>query len=121
MFIKECNSFLDTITGIRNTAIAQAVNTALAQEHAPYATKLLASRDSVIAEERQKTEEMIKSLQLSLATTIAKITTETELAVSKHKDSVTARATERAKKSYDNFILGVSQLVDETNNNLKEI
>lgn len=121
MFNKECNNFLDTITNIRNTAITQAVNDAIAREHTPYATKLLSTRDLVIAEERKKTEEMIESLKLSLANTIAKITTETETAVSQHKANVTAKATQAARASYDTFILGVSKLVDETNNNLKEI
>lgn len=120
MFNKECTSFLDRITSLRNTAITKAVDDAIAHEHTPYVTKLFATRDSVIAQERAKTEEMIKSLQLALSNTIAKITTETEVAVASHKESVVARATEKAKKSYDGFILGVSKLVDDTNNKLNQ-
>lgn len=113
MFKQECNKFLDNITAMRAAAITQAVTAALAREHTPYANEMAAARDAVIAEERQKTAELIKTLQADLERKVNDYMEETSKKIAENKERVSKVAEVKAKAVYDTFILGVGKLVDE--------
>lgn len=114
MFKNECNKFLDTITAMRSTAVNQAIEEAIKNEHTPYAEQMIAARNAVIEEEKQKTAELIKTLQADLERKINSYTEETDKAIADNKKRVSEVAEAKAKVAYDNFILGVGKLVDET-------
>lgn len=114
VFRDECTRFLDNITALRSTAINTAVNNAIQTEHIPYERDIIAKRDALIAEKRTKLAELIRSLQADLDREIAGYNEETSNTIAEHKNKVVTEATEKAKVHYDNFILGVGKLVDET-------
>lgn len=115
MFKTECTRFLDNVTALRSSAVNKAVTEAIQNEHTPYERDMVTARDAVITEKRQKVAEQIKALQANLEREVNSITVETSKAIADHKDRVVAQATEKAQAEYDNFILGVSKLVDATN------
>lgn len=113
MFRQKCDEFLGTITNLRSTAINQAINEAIRLEHTPFEVELLATRDAVIAEEKNKTAEKIRALQAELESKINAYTIETSAKLENHRKLIADAAEEKAKASYDTFILGVSKLVDD--------
>lgn len=113
-FREECTRFLDSIVSLRSTAINNAVNNALQNEHIPYERGLIARRDALITERRTKLAEIIRTMQADLEKEIAGYNEETSKAIEEDKNRVIADATEKAKAEYDRFILGVGKLVDET-------
>lgn len=113
MFKQKCDEFLGTITNLRTVAINQAVNEAIRLEHTPYEVELLATRDAVIAEEKNKVAEQIRALQADLERKINAYTNETSVAIEANRKRVADAAEVKAKASYDTFILGVSKLVDD--------
>ncbi len=114
LFKSECNKFLDTITAMRSTAITTAIEEAIKNEHVPYAEQMVVARNAVIEEEKQKTAELIKTLQADLERKINSYTEETDKAIADNKKRVSDVAEAKAKAAYDGFILGVGKLVDET-------
>lgn len=117
MFKQKCNDFLDAITSLRTTAINEAVNKALATTHAKYVEELTSAKNSYIAEEREKTQAKILALQAELDRKVVSCTKETEMAITTHKEKIVEDAKVKASAEYDNFILGVSKLVDSTHIN----
>ena len=113
MFKQKCDEFLTSITTLRSTAINQAVAEAIRLEHTPFEVELLARRDAVIAELKAKTAEEIRILQERLESNINAFTTETSAKLENHRKLIADAAEEKAKASYDTFILGVSKLVDD--------
>lgn len=114
VFKDECTRFLDNIVSLRSTAINNAVNDALAKEHTPYERELIARRDALITERRVKLAEIIRTMQADLEKEIAGYNEETSKAIEEDKNRIIAEATKKASAQYDNFILGVGKLVDET-------
>jgi hypothetical protein len=114
MFKTECNRFLDNITALRSTAVNKAVTDALENEHKPYESEVIAVRDALIVEERTKTAELIKALQADLERKVNDYTEDANKSIAMHRERVVESATEKAKAEYDNFILSVSKLVDNS-------
>ncbi len=115
MFKNTCDSFLGNILAMREKAIADAAQKAIVEEHQPYAEQLIATKNELIAKEREKAEEQIALIRAELQRKIDYLNAETESAIAKNKVSVVAVAEANAKAAYDSFILGVGKLVDETN------
>lgn len=113
-FRNECNRFLDTISSMRSSAINKAVDEAIANEHEPYVVEMSNACDALIAEETQKTADIIRNLQADLERKVEHYKTQKDNAIADHKVRVVATASEKAKVEYDTFILGVSKLIDET-------
>jgi hypothetical protein len=113
-FKTKCDSFLQDVTQMRASAVSQAVEVALQTQHEPYKSELVRARDEFIASENQAYEKMVESLKQERDKRIQAKATTTETAIAEHKSSVTAKAEASAKAKYDNFILGVSALVDKT-------
>ena len=100
---------------MRSTAINDAVNKALENEQVPYAQEVTKVTEALILEERNKTAELIRTLQLDLERKVNTIKEDANKAIEDHRVKVVEAATETAKADYDNFILGVSKLIDKTN------
>jgi PDZ domain-containing secreted protein len=113
-FKTKCDAFLSDVTQMRATAIAQAVDVALQTQHEPYKAQLVRTRDEFVAAENEAFEKMVESLKKEHDKRVSDKVNATEVAIAEHKTSVTARAEASAKAEYDNFILGVSALVDKT-------
>lgn len=113
MFKTKCNDFLDSISKMRNDAIEKSVQETLQKEHVPYVAELTKTKETLIAEETEKTEQRISSLREELAQKINSFEEKAKVAIQENKKKVENHAREEASKSYDKFILGVSQLVDE--------
>jgi hypothetical protein len=113
-FKTKCDAFLQDVTQMRTSAISQAVALALQTQHEPYKAQLVKERDEFVRTENQAFEKMVASLKEEHDKRVTEKTIATETAISEHKTSVTARAEASAKAEYDNFILGVSALVDKT-------
>lgn len=113
-FKTKCDSFLQEVTQMREMAIQQSVDIALQTQHEPYKTQLKRTCDDYVASENQAFEKMVESLRQERDNRINAKVTSTENAIAEHKASVTERAKASAKTEYDNFILGVSALVDKT-------
>lgn len=113
-FKAKCDNFLQDVTQMRASAISQAVDLALQTQHEPYKTQLVKTRDEFVAAENQAFEKMVASLKEEHDKRVNEKMYATETAISEHKATVTARAEASAKAEYDNFILGVSALVDKT-------
>lgn len=117
MFKTECNNFLNTIASLRTTAINKAVTEAVEREHNPYERDVIKMRDELIVEERNKTAELIKTLQADLERKVKDYTEDANKSIANNKERVIATATIKAKAAYDNFILEVSKAVDNSNIN----
>lgn len=117
VFKNECSRFLDSLTNLRKATIDREVQKAIELKHAPYKFEMECVRDKVIAQAKEEADKEILAIQAKRDQKIQKYRTETELAIEAHKTSVVNTATEQVKASYDNFILGVSKLVDNTNIN----
>lgn len=113
-FKTKCDAFLQDVTQMRASAISQAVDLALQTQHEPYKSQLIKSRDEFVVAENQAFEKMVASLKEEHDKRVNAKMVATDTAISEHKASVTARAETSAKAEYDNFILGVSALVDKT-------
>ena len=113
-FKTKCDAFLQDVTQMRASAISQAVDLALQTQHEPYKAQLTKQRDEYVLAENQAFEKMVASLRQEHDKRVNAKTVATETAISEHKASVTAKAEASAKAEYDNFILGVSALVDKT-------
>jgi hypothetical protein len=113
-FKAKCDTFLQDVTQMRASAISQAVDLAVQTQHEPYKTQLMKARDEFVAAENQAFEKMVASLKEEHDKRVTEKMIATETAISEHKATVTARAEASAKAEYDNFILGVSALVDKT-------
>ncbi|MBO5963917.1 MAG: hypothetical protein J6P97_05490 [Bacteroidales bacterium] len=74
-------------------------------------------RDKVIAQAKEEADREILAIQAKRDQKIQKLRIETEVALATHKENVVNTATAKVKANYDNFILGVSKLVDNTNIN----
>lgn len=115
MFKQTCTNFLNNITALRSTAINDAVNKALKNEHEPYVKEMNDTAEALILEERNKTAELIRTLQTDLERKVNTITAETRDAINKNREKVVSIASKTASANYDNFILDVSKLVDNAN------
>lgn len=113
-FKTKCDSFLQDVTQMRASAISQAVESALQTQHEPYKAQLVKARDEFVATENAAFEKMVETLKQERDKRIQAKVTATDTAIAEHKNSVTVRAETSAKAEYDNFILGVSALVDKT-------
>lgn len=117
VFKNECSRFLDTITNLRNATIDRGVQKAIELKHAPYKLEMEEARDKMIAQAKNEAEQEILAIQEKRDQKIATYRSETELAIKTHLDNVINTASAEVKEHYDNFILGVSKLVDNTNIN----
>lgn len=117
VFKNECSRFLDTITNLRNATIDRGVQKAIELKHAPYKLEMEEARDKMIAQAKNEAEQEILAIQEKRDQKIATYRSETELAIKTHRENVINAASEQVKNNYDNFILGVSKLVDNTNIN----
>lgn len=113
-FKTKCDAFLQDVTQMRATAISQAVEVALQTQHEPYKAQLVRTRDEFVSAENQAFEKMVASLKAEHDKRVNAKMVATDNAIAEHKASVTATAEASAKAEYDNFILGVSALVDKT-------
>ena len=114
MFKTKCNDFLDAISQMRETAIEKSVQEALQNEHQPYVAELTKAQQILVIEETQRVEDEIKRLRENLATKIATFEQSTKDAIAEDRVRVERTARNAACAKYDEFILGVSRLVDET-------
>lgn len=117
VFKNECTKFLDILTNLRKATIDREVQNAIELKHVPYKLDMESQRDKVIAQARDEADKEILAIQAKREQKIQKYRAETELAIAAHKENVIIAATEEVRKNYDNFILGVSKLVDNTNIN----
>lgn len=115
VFKNECTRFLDAVTGLRKSTIEKEVQKELELKHAPYITEMERVRDEVIAQENTEAERQIRAIQERRDSKIQTYRIETAKAVETHRTNLIAETTARVSKDYDNFILGVSKLVDDTN------
>lgn len=115
VFKNECTKFLDALTNLRKATIDREVQKAIELKHSPYKLDMESQRDKVIAQARDDAEKEILAIQTKRDQKIQRYRAETEVAIATHKESVINNATEEVRKNYDNFILGVSKLVDNTN------
>lgn len=113
-FKTKCDAFLQDVTQMRTSAISQAVDLAIQTQHEPYKAQLIKARDEFVVAENQAFEKMVASLKEEHDKRVNAKMVATDTAISEHRASVTARAETSAKAEYDNFILGVSALVDKT-------
>ena len=114
MFKTKCNDFLDAISKMREEAIEKSVKEAIETEHQPYVAELTKAKQLLVVEETRKTEEEIKKLQDNLKVKLAAYEQTTQEAIAEDKIKVEKNARKVASAKYDEFILGVSKLVDET-------
>ena len=114
MFKTKCTDFLETISKMREAAVEKSVHEALVNEHQPYVAELTKAQQILVIEETQKTEEEIKKLREALAVKVATYEQRTQEAIADDKARVERTARNAASAKYDEFILGVSKLVDET-------
>lgn len=114
MFKTKCITFLDSISEMRNIAIEKKVQEALQTEHQPYVDELQKTKETIIAEESKKAEEAINAIRNELAKKIEGYEEKARVAIQEDKERVEEKARLLACNQYDNFILGVSKLVDET-------
>lgn len=117
MFKEKCTEFLDSITQMRETEIERNIQDALQKEHIPYVDELNKTKKLLIEEETQKAEEEIKRIRERLLAKVEAYEAKAKTAIQEDKEKVIQKAKRKAKEKYDNFILGVSRLVDETEKN----
>lgn len=115
MFRQKCDEFLSSLTSMRSAAIQKAVSEAINTVHTPYVEKVNAETRALIDAERKKTEELIANIRKESDAQIEKYSSDTKIAIEKHREMVSEEASTTAKANYDTFILGVSKLIDETN------
>lgn len=113
-FKNECNVFLDKMVEMRNALAEQAVNEAIAKDHVPYVAEITAQKDQLIADAKAEYERNVAALAAALQAKINQYTTETETAISAHKTKVTVAAENALRAKFDQFILGTSELVDNS-------
>lgn len=115
VFKNECSKFLDTVTTLRKATIERETQKAIELKHDPYKNEMERVRDEVIAQENAEAERQIRAIQERRDSKIQTYRIETAKAVETHRTNLIAETTARVSKDYDNFILGVSKLVDDTN------
>ena len=113
----ECSRFLDAITSLRNATIDRGVQKAVELKHLPYKAELEETRDKMIVQAKNKAEEEVRAIYAQRDSKVEQYRLETEMAIKAHRESVINAASAQVKNDYDNFILGVSKLVDNTNIN----
>ena len=89
----------------------------MATDHANYVKELTDAQDNYIKEETEETQAKILALQEEHNRKVVSCKKETETAINTHKEKVVKDAETKARTEYDNFILGVSRLVDGTHIN----
>ena len=117
VFKTECSKFLDSLTNLRNSIISREVQKAIELNHAPYKLEMESQRDKVIAQAKEEADREILAIQAKRDQKIQKLRIETEVAIATNKENVVNAATANVKANYDNFILSVSKLVDNTDIN----
>lgn len=113
-FKTKCDAFLQDVSQMRASAISQAVDLAIQTHHEPYKAQLIKARDEFVVAENQAFEKMVEALKKEHDERVSTKIATTESAIAEHKKTVTVKAEASAKAEYDNFILGVSALVDKT-------
>lgn len=113
-FKTECNAFLDKMVEMRNALTQQAISEAIAREHVPYVTEITAHKEKLIEDAKAEYERNVAALSAILQGKINQYTTETETAIAAHKTKVTLSAENSMRAKFDSFILGTSELVDNS-------
>ena len=113
-FKTKCTEFLDGMVEMRNALVDQAVHEAIAKDHVPYATELTAKKDQLIADAKAEYERNVAALAAVLQGKINQYNTETEAAISAHKTKITLATENAMRAKFDAFILGTSELVDNS-------
>jgi hypothetical protein len=113
-FKTTCGDFLAEVKQMRDSAIAQAVQSALQTEHEPYKAQLVKARDEFVVAEKQACEKLVEQIKAECEKKCQAKISATETAIAENRTSVTATAEASAKTEYNNFILGVAKLIDET-------
>lgn len=113
-FKSTCGDFLAGVKQMRDSAIAQAVQSSLQTEHEPYKAQLVKARDEFVVAEKEACEKLVEQIKAECEKKCQAKFAVTENAIAEHRNSVTATAEATVKAEYDNFILEASALIDKT-------
>jgi DNA relaxase NicK len=113
-FKNKCDEFLQSVTAMRENAIAETVRRELELKHEPYKAQMAKQRDDAVNAHNQEFNQIIEQLKKEHEAKVQSCIAYYNTAVAEHHTNVTNAAKNKAKEEYDKFILQMSALVDNT-------